>query len=327
MRQKLLRIVEAGGRKEFYWGIISKEEQAKINHKLDIGLLTFKDLDQFNFNSGRFDYALDKNRGNVIKLLEDNKDFKVLEIGCGYGGITEILAKKYGHVDALDATFELLDFTRHRLEYFETHNVTLFHTSVFESDFEKHLTSKYDLIVINGVLEWVGSGLMGASPRDYQKIFLEKCERLLTEEGQIFLAIENRWYPKWWLRDPHSKLPFTTILPRKVANIYSKRKQKVQYRTWIYSRFGLVRLLRSTNLAPTKEYYVLMTYRSPKWISDSDEFRMRKNVEVSMFNSTFWRFISSNSWLRSALFPYILPSFVFLVKSRGRLAMTLRGRN
>ena len=158
MRQNLLKINKAGGDREFYWGILSKEEQQLINFELGSNRTSINELKNRNFVSGRFDYALDQRRVAAIEFLKDDKSKRVLEIGCGYGGITLALAKKFGSVVAIDATYELLEFTRLRLIGKKISNVELFHVSKFEDQFEVAIQGKFDLIVINGVLEWVGSG-------------------------------------------------------------------------------------------------------------------------------------------------------------------------
>ena len=316
MRQNLLKINKAGGDREFYWGILSKEEQQLINFELGSNRTSINELKNRNFVSGRFDYALDQRRVAAIEFLKDDKSKRVLEIGCGYGGITFALAKKFGSVVAIDATYELLEFTRLRLIGKKISNVELFHVSKFEDQFEVAIQGKFDLIVINGVLEWVGSGTNKISPKIHQQEFMSKCESLLSEKGEIFLAIENRWYPKWWIRDPHSKLPWTAILPRGFANLYSKRKRSESYRTWIYSRFALKKLLRKSNLVINKELFVLMTYRSPIWVESREEFLGGEVLVGPNLNSLFWKKLTSISLLRKFLFPLVIPSFVLLLQSQ-----------
>jgi len=312
----LREIADLGGSRDFYWGILSRDEQRKINLEIKNGTLTFLQLKSQKFTTGRFDYALDVRRSEAIRVLKDDKGKKVLEIGCGYGGITETLAEKFGNVDALDACFELLEFTQLRLESAGISNVNLKFVPIFEEYFQRNLEGNYDLIVINGVLEWIGSGTSQSSPYSHQSNFLKKCESLLSKDGEIFLAIENRWYPKWWVRDPHSKLPMTAILPRKFANRISKSKLNEEYRTWIYSRFGIYNLFYKSNLSVFQELYVLMTYRSPKWISDRSAFRRRRNRELIEIPSVFWNSMIKNGILRRLVFPLILPSFVFILKSK-----------
>ena len=314
MRLILIPLNSDSDNTEFYWGIIPRLEQKSLNLKLLEGKIKFSEiLDNHNF-SARFDYALDSKRAGAIRLIKDNKNWSVLEIGSGYGGITAELSDKFGKVDAIDASKELLEFAQIRLTQQNVKNVELTHVLPFEQDFlRKFNDSQYDLIVINGVLEWVGSGVKEGKPSSHQQIFLTKCAEKLKPSGFIFLAIENRWYPRWWLRDPHTKVPLTTILPRRLASVFMKLKYGSDYRTWIYSRFGLLRIAKKSRLTIQDEIYTLLSYRAPLVARPKSEFQRFRQEVGFKFQSTKWTTLLSNR-ITQVLFPYVIPTFIFILK-------------
>jgi SAM-dependent methyltransferase len=278
--------------RNFYWGILPELELTSLNES--IGKVGFnKAINEHNFTQ-RFDYATDPNRANSIKFLFPKKlPYKVLEIGCGYGNLTVELAKKFDHIDSVDAVYQSLLFTKHRLSNTDLSNVRLFQTNIFEN--ENFLNcfdnESYDLIVINGVLEWIGSGSTVDSPKNFQTKFLNTCFQKLKTDGVLFLAIENRNYPGWIRRDPHSKLPLTAIAPRKIANMISILLTQKSYRTYIYSYRSLLKLMKKSGFFLHSKFYVYHSYRSPKIIFQNNEHIAREMLSVIPKNllTTKWR--------------------------------------
>lgn len=259
-----MRIEILARNRKFYWGILPEIELTLLNKS--IKSLGFKKAIKIHKFSGRFDYATDPNRSNSIKFLFPNKmPYKVLEIGCGYGNLTVELAKKFDRIDSVDAVYQSLLFTKYRLIDERISNVKLFQTDNFETiDFlDNFKNESYDLIVVNGVLEWIGSGVASGKPMDFQKQFLNTCYQKLSDDGLLFLAIENRYYPGWIKRDPHSKLPFTTIAPRKIANVISLLITSETYRTYIHGYRSLLRLMKKSGFFLSSKFYVYHSYRRP----------------------------------------------------------------
>ena len=62
------------------------------------------------------------------------------------------------------------------------------------------------------------------NPRDMQIEFLKKVYQGLNKDGQLLLAIENKFNYAYLLGrpDPHVNLKFTTFLPRFMSNIICK---------------------------------------------------------------------------------------------------------
>jgi len=145
---------------------------------------------------------LDWQRTPWLSLLGLGSDAVALDVGCGHGAITESLARSVGCVYALEAIPERLEFTRLRLQQEAIRNVNLVQASALDPPFPDNL---FDLIVVNGVLEWVGEWGAERNPRAVQLRFLRRLHRLLKDDGIMVIGIENRFgYPAFLGAGDHS---------------------------------------------------------------------------------------------------------------------------
>lgn len=247
--------------KDFYWGIIPREEmqqfvEAARKEGFDKARTTF----QF---SGRFDYADDFSRADFHFFLPTPKNAEVLDLGSGYGNVTIPLSYHYDRVTAADASRELLEISRIRAIEKGRENISFVHVDPLGSGALPFADASYDLVLLNGVLEWVGLSGDTQDPREIQAFLLREIKRVLKPGGKIYIGIENRVFPGWWSRDPHSKLPFTVFLPRPLAQWYAKRKGHEGYRTYIYTYYGFKKLFAQQGLAIEKLLIPYTTYRDP----------------------------------------------------------------
>ncbi|HEX5352509.1 MAG TPA: methyltransferase domain-containing protein [Rhodanobacteraceae bacterium] len=199
-------------------------------------------------------------------LLRLPQDARVLDLGCGLGNLAKNVAPLAGRFDAIDLTFERLQFARVRFERAGgLDNITL-----FAGGEGRHLPfpdNSFDCVTLSGVLEWVAadsawasgdtklkrafaafSSFFGSSnPRKTQIRFLREIGRILKPDGQVFIAIENRLSYRYFgkQRDHHSGLWFGSLLPRFLANVYSMLVAHHPYRTYTYSLGGFRRLLKA----------------------------------------------------------------------------------
>ena len=309
---------------DFYWGVLPKEELVLLNKSISkVGFE--KAIDNHTFTE-RFDYALDPHRANSIKFLFPDKiPYKVLEIGCGYGSLTVELSKKFEYVDAIDAVYQSLIFTEHRLKYEGCLNVNLHQVGIFEDKnfLSSFKNEKYDLIIVNGVLEWVGSGISKGNPEKFQKQFLDTCNLKLKYDGFLYLAIENRFYPGYLKRDPHSKLPLTAIAPRSIANLISLVMTQKPYRTFIHGFHSLSKIMKKSGFILNTKFYVFHSYRSPTVLfHDNQDYARELLKEISPnFFSTKWRYFLKFG-IKINLIDLFIPTFthVYRKKSKSNLA-------
>ncbi len=128
-------------------------------------------------------YHLATSRANLLRPFALSNDAAVLEIGAGCGAITRYLGERCGRVDALEPVQSRARAARARVR--DLSNVEVFVGSLDDVPAEPI----YDLVVVVGVLEYVGEGSAELGP---QRAFLNKIESVLRPGGSLLLAIENR---------------------------------------------------------------------------------------------------------------------------------------
>lgn len=128
-------------------------------------------------------YHLHPSRANVLRGLNLPAEARVLEIGAGCGAITRYLGETCALVDALEPVPVRAAAARARTR--DLANVEVF---VGELD-DVPLEPVYDVIVVIGVLEYVGHGTGDRAP---YLDFLRGIEQRLAPGGSLVLAIENQ---------------------------------------------------------------------------------------------------------------------------------------
>jgi SAM-dependent methyltransferase len=199
-------------------------------------------------------------------LLDLDPKAQVLDLGCGLGNLTKNLAPHVGRVFAMDLTIERLRFARERFAHFNS-NDDIVLLAGGDGKYLPFPDKSLDLVVLSGVLEWLGDdeeygespdgkvtkaikmalSIFGErNPRAIQQRFLQEIRRVLKPTGQLFIAIENRLNREYFHRrvDHHSGLRFASLLPRFVANLYSIIAARRPYRTYTYSMAGYRSLLK-----------------------------------------------------------------------------------
>lgn len=127
-------------------------------------------------------YHLSPSRANVIRALELPADAAVLEIGAGCGAITRYLGETCATVDALEPTLA-------RARVAAARTADLPGVAVFSGEVsDVPLQPIYDVVVVVGVLEYVGNG---SRIRDPYVAFLDLLRQTLRPGGQLVVAIEN----------------------------------------------------------------------------------------------------------------------------------------
>ncbi len=201
-------------------------------------------------------YHLSEHRGNVINWYEFKAGSKVLEIGAGCGAITESLVSKKVNVTALELTEKRCLINAHRNKKSKNLKVVIGNLQ----DFAKQTTEVYDYIVCVGVLEYSGTYIEGNMP--YIK-FLSLLRTLLTPNGRLILAIENRIGLKYWTgakEDHDNNGLFDGI------NKYPNSKG-----IETFGKLELTRLLLDAGFKNSNFFYPFPDYKFPRLIY-SDRF-------------------------------------------------------
>ena len=127
------------------------------------------------------------------------KGSKILEFGTGAGVMSQYFGKKTGKEGQVDSV-DVID-QRQATDGYAFHTVR--DTSLPFSN------AYYDIVISNHVIEHVGD-------HKSQLHHLREIRRVLKTKGYAYIAVPNRW----WLIEPHYKLPFLSLLPRRFRSSY-----------------------------------------------------------------------------------------------------------
>ena len=222
-----------------------------------------------------YDYILDEKRANWHFLLSLSKEARILDLGCGWGTLSFALAKKYQEVFAFDTTRQRLEFIQMRRQ---SENIENLFPLCGQINYLPFRDNSFDLVVLNGVLEWVPSIEIDKKPYAAQKEALKEACRVLKENGYLYLAIENRWSVMNFLgfRDAHSKMRFVPLLPRYLANICSRMLRKKDFREYTYTYWQYKEILKQAGFNKHNFYMPLTSYRSIYYMVPAEnEIRVR----------------------------------------------------
>ena len=187
-----------------YWGKSPKEELEKALMVLEEkGWEEFKALYQ-----SKFDFTFEEGRADWRFPIPISKDSVVLDIGAGMGRSSIPLARVAGKVISVDHSYLRMKFLKKRAEKENLKNIEVYVGDIFDLPFKKE---SFDLIVMNGLLEWVGVTDRYSHPKDAQIASLKVCKSLLKKGGHLYIGIENRFAASYLKGTDHSGLRFTSI--------------------------------------------------------------------------------------------------------------------
>lgn len=226
-------------------------------------------------------YASSETRADFRYLLPGRPQAVVLDAGCGWGTLSVPLARAYRWVVALDSVWERMRFLEARAQQEKVRNLQLVLGEAHRPPFPP---GTFDLVVANGLLEWVAVREPDLDPREAQLRFLRTMRRQLRPGGALYVGIENRFgVGQWKGHVDHSGFRFTSLLPRGAADRYVRLRRarasggdyrahgaEAGYRTYTYSLGGYRRLLLEAGFTRVASYTSLQGYNDPDQIVPLD---------------------------------------------------------
>ena len=318
-----------------YWCNVSRSKMQELNARAKrSNWLTAIDKLIPEYRSAIVPY----NRADAQYLYPIRKDSIVLDAGSMWGGLTIPMAQNCGQVYAIDKTRETLEFLKIRASQMGFNNI---HTIAADLDRLPFINHFFDIIILNGVLEWIpvhqdinlesywkehllDTTKYVKSPTQMQLAVLSELRRVLKPTGTLCLAIENRYGAQYLMGypDDHVNIKYVSLLPRFLANIITKHIRGCEYRAYTYSLAEYRKLLTQSGFTSTQFYGAFPHYIAPESIVPIDILdRWKSRVLpshpiVKVFPST---------WLK-----YVAPSYIVVAgqtQSESKIVHILKEAN
>jgi len=208
-------------------------------------------------------------RADWLYMLDLGRDDLVLDIGSGWGTEAVPLARNTGQVVALDDTVERLEFVMVRAGQEGVDNVLGVKGSILDPPL---MPGQFDLAVMNGVLEWMGTSDGSSDPESLQRRALENVFKLLKSGGRLYIGIENSQGFKYLLGEPddHTGVKGISFLPRDEADRLLMDMDGRHYRTYTYAIEGYRALLEGAGFGGIEFYYPIPDYKTFSFIAPLD---------------------------------------------------------
>jgi len=307
-------IVEFFSRKGYMYSEIGGKKQRKLSRDVqkikDIASLKalvyekYKDIYRYIFSPARADFLY------LLSKVVFSKENAFLDAGAGFGTVAKLVADRMQCSYALDATYSRIKFLSKWKQIENKKNIMPLFGNVFELPFKHSL----DIVLLNGVLEWVGTFDTTKRVEEAQLEVLRECYTALKEDGVLIIAIENRYDPFFLYTRDHGGLFFTSYLPRKLANAYSQLTKNKPYRAYTYSYKGYNELLMKAGFRGLRIFGCFPVYRYP-WVT----FSLEDTKAVKFVTE---RVLPVHTRVR-ALKKYLLRTFFSMMSKRIFLARLL----
>ena len=176
-----------------------------------------------------------------------------MEVGAGCGALTGLFCQKVSKVTAVEGTDRRAQiiYNRHK----NHHNLEISLGNINDMEFEE----KFDYIVLCDVLEYASQFTQTDNP---YSDFLKKIKTMLSEDGVILLAIENRLGLKYFSGSNEDHLGQSFLGIDDYPNINHVRT---------FSRFELEELIQDAGFSEYKFFYPYPDHKFPV-IIHTDEF-------------------------------------------------------
>ena len=157
---------------------------------------------------------------DIVERWMPVRGSKVLDIGCGEGGVAIAFALRGGDVTALDVAPARIE----RMNVWASEHGVAIGGIVADARKTSLPDGQYDIVICNDFMEHVSQ----------PQALAYEVERLLKDGGCLYLSVQSRLSVFGFLSDPHLGLLGITLMPRWLARMYA---EKMRRRTTYYSVF------------------------------------------------------------------------------------------
>lgn len=208
--------------------------------------------------------------------INDTFNLTILEIGCSAGGMTNVFAKHFKHVTAIDIDTGALKLAKKRNRH---RNIVFQFADSLSLPLKKEM---FDIVICNHVYEHVENA----------KKLMDEIYRVLKIGGACYFSGPN----KYTVIEPHYFLPFLSWLPRRLASFYVRLtgRAEVYYETPL----SYQKLKKITSRFSVNDYTIDVIKQPKKYFATHRWQRLFSLIPQSFFQ----RFL------------YNMPSFFWVLK-------------
>jgi SAM-dependent methyltransferase len=249
----------------------------------------------------------------LANLLERDRPLagqRVLDLGAGYGALSVPLADRGARVVAVDVLDHRLRVTRERARLAAHGGVTVARIDAFNAPALPFAPDSFDLVVINGVLEYAGLA-RADRPERVQARILAEAFRVLRPDGMIYWAVENRFSVTYLYGPGHDGLWWSSLMPRRLARVYSRMLKGAPYVMCEPSYFELRRRLREAGFGAIRVHGGIMNYNNFTQVLDLEARSPRGEVTWPAGSARAARLV-----LGLGLGRYFWPNFMAIARKR-----------
>jgi SAM-dependent methyltransferase len=200
------------------------------------------------------EYHFSRERHNLLRHIEFQPDWKILELGCGCGSITRYLGESGAVVTAIEGSYMRASSAAARCR-------DLSNVRVYCSNFQDvAVTEKYDVVTLIGVLEYSPLYFTSDDP-------IGECLKIafdaLTPDGVLIIAIENQLGLKYFCgyHEDHVDIPYYGIEDRYNNNT-----------AVTFGKQELSRILNGVGFSALDYQYPFPDYKIPKAVFTGEAF-------------------------------------------------------
>jgi len=261
------------------------------------------------------EYWFSKLRADFRAILPERHFGAVLDLGCGAGAVTGALAASCGEIWGIDACLHSLRILQARALNTGLTNLHVAHATATSLPFAD---GQFDLIIMNGVLERVGYAGTYRFVQDSQKKALAEAFRCLRPGGYLYIGIENRFGANYLLgaQDEHTGLRWVNVLPRALANIYSKLVRRKEFTAFTHSYLGLRGMLQQAGFQPPSFWSPLPSYREIRMLEPlmDDGVNLVEAIAKSVPHRVPVAFVRLSRFVPTTVWRHLSPHFAVIAK-------------